>query len=183
MMADYAVYTGLSGMVLVFISKTILRRSGWLACAIVTPLIIALTGAVYFSSVLFEEAFAPWMLMTGFSSPLSFVVYTGMAGVIFSKSSKYSFFDPTKEMAYIPLDYDLRLTGKAAADGVGGRLGKAGSGWIQIFLFFITAASSQTEIMPYLAIFVLLLSCVWGFSVFRLSQLYHKALAAADIEE
>lgn len=182
MMARYSKITGLSGMVLVFISRAVLRRYGWTPCAIVTPLIIGITGAVYFSSVLFESSFSPMMLAAGFASPLSFIVSTGMVGVILSKSSKYSFFDPTKEMAYIPLDYDLRLTGKAAADGVGGRLGKAGSGWIQILLFFVTAASSLTEIMPYLAVFVLLLSVVWVVSVFRLSALYHQALADAETE-
>jgi len=182
MMADYSLYTGLTGVVLVMISKGVLRRYGWLPCAIITPLVISVSGAVYFSTTLFPGVVEPWMLLAGFTSPQIFVFALGMGGVILSKSSKYSFFDPTKEMAYIPLPYDLRMTGKAAADGIGGRLGKAGSGYIQMALFAVTAGSLQ-DILPYLACILVALSALWIFSVFRLNALYNQALVDAEIED
>jgi AAA family ATP:ADP antiporter len=175
MMADYSIITGLTGLVLVIISKTVLRKYGWLACALVTPIIITLTSFGYFSSQLFPGAFEPWMLAAGFTSPLAFTVSFGMLGVILSKSSKYSFFDPTKEMAYIPLDYELRISGKAAADGVGGRLGKSGASWLQMMLYAIVAGG-QAEIMPFLTIALAALSVIWITSAFRLSAMYEDAV-------
>ncbi|KAK6127954.1 hypothetical protein DH2020_038304 [Rehmannia glutinosa] len=47
-------------------------------------------------------------------TPLLAAVYVGAMQNIFSKSAKYSLFDPCKEMAYIPLDEDTKVKGKAA---------------------------------------------------------------------
>jgi|AntRauTorckE5430_2_1112549.scaffolds.fasta_scaffold00019_18 AAA family ATP:ADP antiporter len=182
MTAYYSIFTGATGMVMVIVSKGMLRRFGWLATAIVTPIIISIMSAGYFSFVLFPNLSSSWMLAAGFTNPLAFSVMFGMFGVIFSKSAKYSFFDPTKELAYIPLDPDLRATGKAAADGVGGRLGKAGSSGLQMLLFFITGGSLK-DIMPFLAILIQILIVVWIFAAIRLSVLYNKALDDAGIED
>ena len=139
MMSQYSKYTGYLGMVLAVVGRMILRRFGWFTCAIITPIVIISACAIYFAAGLFETTVQPTLLMfTGIAEPMIFFFTVGMMGVIVSKSTKYSFFDPTKEMAYIPLDPDLRMTGKAAADGVGGRLGKAGAGWVQMILFAIT---------------------------------------------
>ena len=50
------------------------------------------------------------------TSPLMIVAYVGAIQNVLSKSTKYSFFDPTKEMAYIPLDHQTKSTGKAAIE-------------------------------------------------------------------
>lgn len=181
MMATYSKMTGYSGLVLVMISKGVLRRFGWLPCALVTPIMISVTGAGYFASVLFPGAFEPWMLLAGFTSPLAFTVMFGMLGVVLSKSSKYSFFDPTKEMAFIPLDYDLRISGKAAADGVAGRLGKSGASWIQMILYAVVAGG-QTEIMPYLTVILFFLSIGWLVSATRLNVLYSNMVEKRRLE-
>ncbi len=178
-MSTYTLWTGIISMLLVFISKSIIRTRGWLTCAIVTPIVVGVTGIVFFGYMLFQNQFSSVLFYLGGLSPLVFAVWFGGIGVLLSKSSKYSFFDPTKELAFIPLDYDLRMTGKAAADGVGGRLGKSGGGFIQTVLYTLTAGS-QLDIAPYLAVIVVTLSIVWVFAVKRLNKLYQTQLKANE---
>lgn len=50
---------------------------------------------------------APTLKAMGLT-PLMAAVLVGAAQNVFSKSAKYSLFDPCKEMAYIPLDDEVR---------------------------------------------------------------------------
>ena len=85
-------------------------------------------------------------------TPLMAAVYAGMAQNILGKGTKYAMFDPSREMAYIPIDQEMKIKGKAAIDVVGGRMGKSGGGWIQMALITALGGSvSQIDIAPYLA--------------------------------
>ena len=95
-----------------------------------TPVVLALTGAAFFSLILFNNAWQPLMNRFG-TTPLMAAVLIGAAQNILSKSSKYSLFDPCKEMAYINLDAESKTKGKAAVDVIGNPLGKSGGSFIQ----------------------------------------------------
>lgn len=43
---------------------------------------------------------------------------------VFARASKYSLFDPAKEMVYIEMDADEKKQGKAAVDLVGSQVGR-----------------------------------------------------------
>lgn len=178
-MSDYVFWTGVIPMIFVYIGKGVVRRYGWLVVALITPIIMTITGIVFFSYMVFKTELSYLLLYFGGLSPLVFAVFFGMIGVILSKSAKYSFFDPTKEMAFIPLDPDLKVTGKAAADGVGGRLGKSGGGLIQQFLLVVTSGN-QMSIAPYLGFCVVAISILWLVSVVRLSKLYEVQLVESQ---
>ena len=63
---------------------------------------------LFFSLVLFSAPLEPSLAALGLT-PLYAAVLVGAAQNIFSKSSKYSLFDPCKEMAYIPLDQETKV--------------------------------------------------------------------------
>ena len=87
-----------------------------------------------------------------------------------SKSSKYSLFDPTKEIAFIPLDEETKVKGKAAVDVVAARFGKSGGSMVQnVLLFFGTLAT----ITPYLAVVCLVIGLFWLSAVKVLSKDFH----------
>jgi AAA family ATP:ADP antiporter len=130
-MANFALATGITSLVLMlFVANNVIRRFGWTGAALVTPVVLALTGTGFFAFILFQDALAPFLAAHG-TIPLAVAVLFGTVQNVLSKAAKYSLFDPTKEMAYIPLDPESKGKGKAAIDVVGARLGKAGGSLIQ----------------------------------------------------
>ena len=53
-----------------------------------------------------------------------------MRAQVFARSSKFSLFDPAKEMVYIEMSKDEKSKGKAAVDLVGSQIGKSGASWL-----------------------------------------------------
>lgn len=143
-----------------FISGNSMRKFGWTFTAMLTPVILFITSIGFFffffikGSALSDTMFA----ITGLT-PLAMVVFFGSAQNVLSRAAKYSVFDATKEMAFVPLDYDLKIKGKAAIDGICSRLGKSGGSVIHqtLLITFSTMAASA----PYVAATLLCIISVW----------------------
>jgi len=129
-MGAFSSSTGAVTLVMMLVGRWIFSRFGWGTAALVTPVMLGLTGITFFSLLLFKDTFAPFTAALGLS-PLMMAVLVGAAQNILSKASKYSLFDPCKETAYIPLDAEMRTKGKAAIDVIGNPLGKSGGAFIQ----------------------------------------------------
>jgi AAA family ATP:ADP antiporter len=96
---------------------------------------------------------------------------------VLSKATKYSLFDSTKEMAYIPLDDEMKSKGKAAVDVIGGRFGKSGGGVIQSTLFMLFPALTFSEAIPVLASVFFVIVISWLYSVKNLGKEYNARIA------
>lgn len=134
-MGNFSSATGTVTLVMMLLGRTIFSKFGWRVAALVTPTMIGVTGLGFFGLTLFSDFFAPITAALG-TTPLMMAVMVGAAQNILSKSSKYSLFDPCKEMAYIPLDKESKTKGKAAIDVIGNPLGKSGGALIQQILIF-----------------------------------------------
>jgi len=107
-MGDFSTYTGVATFIMMLLSRFIFRKYGWGVAAAITPTVLLVTGVAFFGLVLFSTPLTPALAGIGLT-PLLAAVYVGALQNIFSKSAKYSLFDPCKEMAYIPLDEDTKV--------------------------------------------------------------------------
>jgi len=173
-MGNFSSTMGTVTLLMMLIGRTIFQRFGWRVAALVTPSMIGLTGLGFFALTIFAPTFAPLAAALG-TTPLMLAVIIGAAQNILSKSSKYSLFDPCKEMAYIPLDQDSKTKGKAAIDVVGNPMGKSGGALIQQVLIF--AVGSLAAATPYLAVILTGLIFSWYKAVNSLASQFDKAMA------
>ncbi|CAI9753670.1 unnamed protein product [Fraxinus pennsylvanica] len=157
-MGDFSTATGIATFTMMILSQWIFDKYGWGVAAKITPTVLLLTGVGFFSLILFGDPFAPALAKFGMT-PLLAAVYVGAMQNIFSKSAKYSLFDPCKEMAYIPLDEDTKVKGKAAIDVVCNPLGKSGGALIQQFM--ILSFGSLANSTPYLGGVLLVIVLIW----------------------
>ncbi|HFL8794827.1 MAG TPA: Npt1/Npt2 family nucleotide transporter [Candidatus Azosocius sp. HAIN] len=172
-MGLFSMTTGFTTIILMIVGANILRNLGWFVGAIITPAVMLITGAMFFSFIVFRDALSG-ILASISMTPVLMAVIIGWAQNVITKGSKYSLFDPTKEMAYIPLPDDIKTQGKAAVDGVGGRLGKSGGGIIQQILLLTILGSTQITIAPYIGVFLLFISFIWLISVIGLNKEFQK---------
>jgi AAA family ATP:ADP antiporter len=166
-MGIFSFCTGFVTIIMMFIGGWIIRKKGWGFAAMATPVVLLITGIGFFAFVLFRENLIGVIAQIG-TTPLFLAVLFGMMQNIMSKSTKYSLFDPTKEMSYIPLDQESKVKGKAAIDVVGARLGKSGGSFIQqgLLVMFGTLAA----ITPYVAVAMIVVILLWMIAVKSLNR-------------
>ena len=159
-MGLFSTITGpLTIFTMLFVGGNLMRKKGWTFTALVTPFMLLITGGLFFSFIIFKTALNPLTVLMGVT-PIMFAVVLGAVQNMLSKSTKYSLFDPTKEMAYIPLDQESKVKGKAAIDVVGARLGKSGGAAIQA-LILIPLCGSALSIAPYAGVIMIGVVIAW----------------------
>merc|ERR1711990_1103830 len=177
-MGKFSASTGVVTFITFTIGSNVIRRLGWKTAALLTPLMILITGGLFFIFVVFKD-FVESSNMLSFSV-LWGAVMLGAAQNVMSKATKYALFDPTKEMSYIPLDQESKSKGKAAIDVVGARLGKSGGGLI---LQFILMFGGIMDVVPILFIFVSIIVFAWIKAALNLSKLYHQKLKESELKD
>jgi len=167
-MVNFSMATGFTTLfMMLFVSSNVIRAFGWTTAALVTPGVLLATGAGFFGFILGQGALAPWLERLALA-PLGVGVLFGTIQNVLSKAAKYSLFDPTKEMAYIPLDLDAKVKGKAAIDVVGARVGKAAGSMLQQLL--IALYGSLRAVTGQIALLLLGIIGLWIWTDLRLGR-------------
>lgn len=168
----YLRYTGILTISFVLLGSNIVRRLGWMSAAIITPIMVFVTGLIFFMITNFDPIGMLMIVFFSFTDPVMLAVVIGAIQNILSKSSKYTLFDSTKEMAYVPLDEQLKTRGKAAADMIGTKLGKSSSALIQSMLFVLIPSATYATISPFLMCIFMIVCIVWIWAVIELNKEY-----------
>ena len=152
---------------------------------VVTHVSMLITCAGLFSFLFFRDTLAVVVISLAGTTPLAIAVFFGGAQNCLSKAAKYSVFDATKEMAYIPLSHEVKLKGKAAIDGVGSRFGKSGGSLIHQGL--LMGFSTLTASTPYVAAILFGVIIFWIIAARSLGRQFNDLVASqnpsADIIE
>lgn len=182
-MGTFQAYQGIVAIFFMLVGSNILRSVSWTTAAIFTPMMILVTGLAFFSFIIFDQGIGLELAVFLGTGPLALAVMVGMAQNVLSKATKYSLFDSTKEMAYIPLDDEMKSKGKAAVEVIGGRGGKSGGGIIQSTFFMLMPTLSFAEATPYFAGIFFVIVILWIYAVKALGREYTKKLAENELEQ
>jgi AAA family ATP:ADP antiporter len=141
---------------------------------------LLVTGCLFFSFVLYRDVLPTGLLLFGMT-PLMLTVLLGAIQNILSKSCKYSLFDPTKEMSYIPLSIEEKIKGKAAVDVIGNPTGKSTGSLIQQVLMI--SMGSLSVIAPYVASIVFVFFAIWLVAAKSLGKQFNALLSEQDRDQ
>ena len=176
-MGQFNIWMGVSCVTFMVIGSNILRRFSWLFAALITPYMLTCTGLIFFGFVIFANDAS---YFGQYLDPLYLAVMIGAVQNILSKSTKYSLFDSTKEMAYIPLSLELRTKGKAAAEVIGLKFGKGFGAFIQSFVFILMPMASFDSITIYLLVIFVIVMMLWIWNIKVLDKEYTKIKGTED---
>lgn len=137
---------GVFTMVMMIISSKTLKHISWTTAALITPGCLSIFGFFFF-----------WNVFYG--SNLYSVVVLGASMSAIAKGFKYAFFDPIKEISYIPMSEEIKTKGKATVDVLSSPLGKSGSSLLQqvMIIYF----GSLFDASPYFMIVFFVICVTW----------------------
>jgi AAA family ATP:ADP antiporter len=139
---------------------------------------VTIVATVLFFSFLYFQDYLSVVTQYFGVTPIYMAVMFGLGNVVFIKSAKYILFDPTKERAYIPLDEELKIRGKAAVDGVGSRLGKSlGSFILTVILLPLFGNGLIQNVQYHIFFIIILLLIAWLVAVKKLGVKFNELTA------
>jgi len=186
--SDYNAYMGtvktwigvLATTAALLVSGNSIRKCGWTFTALLTPLILLLTSVGFFAFFFFKEHGLSTAMAVSGMTPLVAVVFFGSAQNVLSRAAKYTVFDATKEMAFVPLSAESKLKGKAAIDGICSRLGKSGGSVIHQSL--LVAFGSFAASAPYVAAILMSIIFVWTVAIRVLGKKFNEITAVTPAQ-
>lgn len=169
-------WLGIFACTCAWLGSTLIRRLGWFWGAVLTPTMIMLSGGTFFFCVLMEDRLEEFFMNYGHFSALVIIVIIGGLQNILGKGTKYSLFDATKEMAYIPLSDELKTKGKAAVDVIGTKIGKSAGAIAQVIPFIIFPNAKYEDLTGFLLSLFVAVCLLWIYGVVLLGRDYEKVV-------
>lgn len=167
---DYARYMGnvvswtgiIATLGTCFLALPWMRKMEWRSGALVTPIITMTSGVLFFGAFL-----SPMI-------PMALTAALGSLHICLERSCRYTFYDITREMAYIPLSYKERILGKSLICGFGSKSGRvAGSIMMQLLLLINTSITAS--ISGIVCIFILT-GIFYIRSIFKINYINKKVI-------
>ena len=175
---DYSAFIGyfssmvsILTLIFLFIGGGVVRKFGWKKAALTTPFVLLVAGVGSFGFIIFKDQLNGFVGFFGTSAMVMAIVFGTIQNAL-AKCFKFSFYEPTKEMVYIPLDNESRTKGKAAIDILVTKLSKAGGAFFLQALIIVFG--SLAAIVPFIALILFGVIAIWISSVVFLNKRFLK---------
>ena len=170
-MSKVTTYIGIIATLISFlVTGNVIRYFGWKLTALLTPILVLGTSIGFFYFIFLKQYFiGPSVLITILGmTPLALAAFFGSFQNILTRAAKYTVFDDSKELAFIPLSLMDKIRGKSAIDGLGSRVGKSGSSLIMQMLLLFFATPSLCS--PIIFVLILVIMPVWFYAISKLNK-------------
>ena len=174
-----SILVGVLSLFWIFFVSRIITKKKWSNVAVFTPIVGIICSVLFLLLFVFQNSLGFLVKNYNFSFLFLLVVF-GLGILCFIKSSKYVFFDTSKERAYIPLDEESKVNGKAAIDAMGSRLAKGSSAVLISVLVYIFNGLDNIIYISFFLVFLLL--SIWLYAVYKLEPLYEQKLKENNVE-
>lgn len=176
-MNEVAFLTGIFATIsALLLSGNVIRRYGWTATAMITPGIWLVTGIGFLGCMLFSTDMRFNEILAAISGmPVyNMILIFGSAQICLGRAAKYTVFDESKEIAFIPLSKADQRKGKAVVDGIASRFGKSGGSLMIQVLIILCGGLMQT--IPYVAVIFMVVLILWLYSVRGLGKMVSNTI-------
>ncbi len=178
-MSQVGLVTGILAVLFTFvISGNVIRYYGWTITALITPVIWLLTSIGVFSELVLDGTVVMNLIVGWVSNPLNLFLLLGSIQICLGRSCKYTVFDETKEISFIPLSKQNQRKSKAVVDGLASRFGKSGGSLIYIVLFMFVGDVASA--VPYVAVIMFIAIIMWIYAVFGLGKIIDSVIHEPD---
>ncbi|MBQ2349874.1 MAG: ADP/ATP carrier protein [Cytophagales bacterium] len=171
--------TGVFSLFWIFFVSGSVSKKKWKFTALFTPVLALVSSLMFYMLYTFRDV---WGAHCDKGTSLYLIVIFGLIILCFIKSSKYVFFDTSKERAYIPLDEESKTNGKAAIDAIGSRLAK-GISAVSISGILVPKFDGLDQIVNISFSLVSVLIVLWILAVLALSPEYEKLNAKESADK
>jgi len=172
--AQLTIITGVVTMFITLFGSNVLRKCSWRTTALITPVFTLILGGIFFSLIFYGNAYG-WTAGLLGTSTLYIAAQVGKFQDGISRGIKYALYDSSKQMAFRPLDHELKTKGQVAVEVIGGRFGKCAGAVVPVLLRGLKFAT--LNMAPIFAIIVFPVVLGWIAAVFSLSKKYEKLIA------
>lgn len=145
-------YTNLSSIFLSVISSKIIKGFSTHKLIYLTPVLTLFFGSLF-------------VLSSIISNDPKFIIIIGAMQYICIKSTKYVFFDYSKEVLYLSIDKETRTDGKFSTELLGMKVGKIIGGGFQVIILTILPNVKYSDVSIFLLLFLLIISLIWIYII------------------
>lgn len=169
-MSQVGLVTGIFAVIFTFVvSGNVIRNYGWTVAALITPLIWLVTSVGVFSRLFWKDLWLSEVFNSLVANPANFFLFMSSLQICLGRACKYSVFDETKEISFIPLSKSNQRKAKAVVDGIASRFGKSGGSLIYIGLFM--HLHNIQNATPWVAVIMFIGIILWIYAVLGLGRM------------